>query len=75
MKARLTDGQVVDLVKDCECRTHEGPHWLHMDALDRERNRALSPRGFIKEEQARLREKAWNMEHRGIVEILKEEKA
>lgn len=24
--------------KDCECITHEGPHWLHLDGLDRRRN-------------------------------------
>jgi hypothetical protein len=39
--ARLTDGSVVRLVKDCGCLTHEGPCWLHMDHLDRLRNRRL----------------------------------
>lgn len=40
-KARLTDGRVVVLEKDCGCldEIHEGPHWLHMDRFDRERNR------------------------------------
>lgn len=27
--------------KQCVCVTHDGPHWLHMDELDRERNRAM----------------------------------
>lgn len=30
--------------KDCACATHEGPHWLHMDALWRARNRAILQR-------------------------------
>lgn len=25
--------------KDCDCITHEGPHYLHMDRLWREQNR------------------------------------
>lgn len=29
------------LAKDCDCRTHDGPHWLHMDHLWHERNRTL----------------------------------
>lgn len=39
MKARLTDGSVVVLAQDCTCVDHTGPHWLHMDALMRRRNR------------------------------------
>ncbi len=39
--ARLTDGSVVELVKDCGCVTHEGPCWLHMDHLMRAQNRRL----------------------------------
>jgi hypothetical protein len=37
MKVRLTDGSVVDLPKDCNCVTHEGPHALHMLEMDRQR--------------------------------------
>ena len=27
------------LRKDCQCVTHDGPHWLHMSRIDRDRNR------------------------------------
>jgi hypothetical protein len=39
--ARLTDESVVELLKDCGCVTHEGPHWLHYDHLIRAQNRRL----------------------------------
>jgi hypothetical protein len=29
------------LPKDCPCTHHDGPHWLYMDELWRERNRAM----------------------------------
>lgn len=35
MQARLDDGQIVTLEKECGCRTHEGPHWIHMDEHDK----------------------------------------
>jgi hypothetical protein len=41
MKAQLTNGQIVELEKDCECVIHDGPHWLHMDAFDKAQNREL----------------------------------
>ena len=31
-------------MNDCGCITHQGPHWLHMDLLDRERNLKLLER-------------------------------
>jgi hypothetical protein len=81
MQARLKDGSTVTLEKDCECQTHEGPHWLHMDSLHREMNQdflkkaqagnSLAAMGFAQEEQARLSEKLWAMESRGIAEILR----
>jgi hypothetical protein len=27
--------------KDCACLTHDGPHWQHMDTLDRQWNHEL----------------------------------
>jgi len=33
MKARLTNGTIVTLEKDCGCIIHDGPHWLHADAV------------------------------------------
>lgn len=79
MKARLTDGTVIELVKDCGCLTHEGPHWLHMDDMYRRLNQPLRDRALAgdllavsalaTEEIARLREKRHQMESRRIVEI------
>lgn len=74
MRARLNNGQVVTLEKDCTCPTHEGPHWLYVD----ERERAEASRAFIAQdlfelifiEQARLQAKAWNMTRHGIVELI-----
>ncbi len=37
MKARLTDGSIVDLPRDCDCLTHDGPHWLYMDTHTKQR--------------------------------------
>jgi hypothetical protein len=80
VKARLRDGSVIDLVKDCDCRTHEGPHWLHMDEMSKRlnaplRGRAMSGdllaiRGLAIEEIARLREKRYQMESRNITELI-----
>ena len=38
MRAELESGKIIDLVRDCECITHDGPHWLHMDQLSKQRN-------------------------------------
>jgi len=40
MKARLTDGSIVDLPRDCDCLTHDGPHWLHIDTYTKQRSQA-----------------------------------
>ena len=52
-------------VKDCDCMTHEGLHWLHMDRLWHDKNRALldsgNLAGFLQEEIARLKEKTRNL--------------
>jgi hypothetical protein len=29
------------VTKDCQCITHDGPHWLHMDSYTRASNREL----------------------------------
>lgn len=41
MRAELTNGETIELTKDCECVTHDGPHWLHMDRLWHDRNMQL----------------------------------
>ena len=65
------------LEKDCECLTHDGPHWLHMDEVSKALNRPLlesgtflSLHGFAKEEAARLREKLYQMTSRNIAKLL-----
>lgn len=32
---------VVRLDRDCGCQAHDGPHWLHVDVLDRLRTREM----------------------------------
>lgn len=77
MYAKLTDGRTVELEKDCECITHDGPHWLHMDRIDKELNAELLARGdylsliaFAQGESRRLDEKLRNMESRKISELI-----
>ena len=74
MRARLTNGQVVTLDKDCTCLTHEGPHWVYVDERERaEASRALKAQDLFEVifiEQARLKAKVWNMERQGIVELI-----
>lgn len=78
MQARLKDGSIVDLHKDCSCVTHEGPHWIHADDLYHQANQMLlnvctrlASAGFAIEEQVRLQRKLQIMNAKGIVEILR----
>lgn len=80
MKARLNDGQVVELVKDCDClpHIHGGPHWLYTNDLWKQQNQALlhldgNTRGFVQEDLARVKEKGHMMQRHGIVEIIRED--
>lgn len=58
MEARLEDGSIVTLEKDCSCIDHQGPHWLHSDHLFRQLNlqllgpNKLQTQAFAIEEQA-----------------------
>ena len=76
MHARLKDGKIIELVKDCDClpKFHDGAHWLYADALWKERNRALLQagnfHGFLVEDRARLREKIFQMGSRSIEELI-----
>jgi hypothetical protein len=74
MKELLTTGDTIELVKDCDCITHEGPHWLHMDRLTHQMNRRMLDRnntqGFMSAEIVRLEEKERNMVRLGIEEIV-----
>ncbi len=80
MRYRLNDGRIVPAAKDCDCCTHAGPHWIHMDDAWRARNRqllqsgtSLGIMGHAQEEQARLRAKLYEMTSRGIAEIIRDE--
>lgn len=74
MKFKLSNGDIVEAIKDCQCVTHEGPHWLHMDDLHKTKNQQYkenNPRAFIIGEQARLKNKLYEMTSRQITEILR----
>ena len=80
MKFRMSDGSIVDAVKDCECGTHTVPHWVHMDSIDKNLNKRLLEKGsflgtlaFTENELVRLRVKSSELKSRGIDEIIKEE--
>ena len=76
-KAELTNGQIVALKKDCDCLTHDGPHWLHANLLWKQRNlRILDSDGqlaglaFAREEAARLRQLEWEFRQRHIARLI-----
>jgi|SRR5690606_17109157 len=82
--ATLTTGETVQLEKDCDCLTHEGPHWLHVDAIARlfheeTLRHAEGPLAeFVlirvaEQEAERLKCKADKMKALGIVRIWQEE--
>ncbi|MCD2453645.1 hypothetical protein GO003_025025 [Methylicorpusculum oleiharenae] len=76
MKARLEDGSIVTLEKDCRCIDHEGPHWLHSDHVYRQLNLQLLGQGMLQtqafaiEERARLTRKLSIMKAKRIAELL-----
>ena len=74
VKARLTTGEIIELPKDCECITHEGPHWLHLDRIDRQRAAEALESGAYTRHIAlsleRLQRKEAHMVRLGIEEIL-----
>lgn len=81
VKFKLKDGSIVTAEKDCDCIAHDGPCWLHYDQLLEKMNKkyfnpekptAQGFRALAIEESMRLRDKLWEMECRGIVEIIHE---
>lgn len=77
MLLKLKSGETVEAAKDCECNTHNGPHWIHTDRIWKEHNLSLKEkgtelalRGYIQEEIARLNDKKWQMQAHGIAEIV-----
>ena len=88
IKARLTSGEIVELVKDCDCHEdlHIGPHWLHMNDFDRSQNeqmlcdaRADNNRVLYRHaalmEIARLNEKGAYLMRLNIAEIIRPDAA
>lgn len=51
MHAELTNGTIIELVQDCQCLTHTGPHWLHMDEFTQAKNREMLARATSVSEQ------------------------
>jgi len=82
IRAKLENGEVVTLEKDCDCVIHEGPHWLYMDDMDKKLNAPLRERAmrgeplafkaFAEAELRRLGAKRSEMERRSITAILLE---
>jgi hypothetical protein len=76
MLARLEDGSIVTLEKDCSCLDYDGPHWLHSDRLFHQLDlQLLGPnnlqiQAFAIEEQARLSRKLSIMKAKRIAELL-----
>ena len=82
--AKLTNGEVITLEKECECVIHDEPHWIHLDRLLKKLNEplfelilksdVLAVRVYAVKENARLKEKIRQMEQQKIVEIIVPEK-
>lgn len=87
MRARLEDGSIVELVKDCGCLHHEGPHWLHMNKVEEALNLAdagpdviarsgrmapLLAHHFAQLEVKRLEDLGARMRENGIIELMGE---
>jgi len=79
LKAETAAGEIITLEKECTCITHNDPHWIYMDRLDRERNRKVLEAGtFLAlmrmaiEETTRLAEKRHHFERLGIVRVIAE---
>lgn len=62
--------------RDCECQTHDGPHWLHNDILSMRLNLEMLEQAttywgvlaFGDHEQMRLQELAWAMQQAGMAQ-------
>jgi len=85
MKAELASGEIVTLPKDCNCVTHNDPHWTYMDRVSRALNRKLldptdktpeqryyGAMGCAKEDLVRVEAKLREMKQRGIVRLIPE---
>lgn len=82
MQAELVNGSIIELQKDCDCITHDGPHWLHMDRVWHAINQELlnigtrmACDGFAKEDLARLQFKRREMERQGIKRLIESEES
>lgn len=87
IRAELESGEIIELVKDCGClnEIHQGPHWLHMNDVDREVNAevgeqltgypSISERlrgyAFTQAEMRRLKQLEYEMRSRKIVRIIR----
>lgn len=76
----MQDGSIIPAEKDCGCldEIHEGPHWLHMDDVDKKLNKKYLERGdaaslqvFARLEIQRLQTKHRELVSRKIEEIIR----
>jgi len=72
VKAKLEDGSVVNLEKDCDCVLHDGPHWVYMDICDRQRTKKniINRTPDISLELMRLNEKIRLFNQKRIIELI-----
>jgi hypothetical protein len=72
VKGKLEDGTIVELKKDCDCITHDGPHWIYMDCLDRTitKENIKNDSVNIHSELIRLDNKKRLMKQHGIIELI-----
>jgi hypothetical protein len=78
LRAITKEAKVVELEQDCNCILHIGPHWIHMDNVDRRMNAKMAPRlenpddaplaaeAIAREEMARLKLKGRNLNSQGL---------
>ena len=87
MKAKLTNGTIIELEKECDCTHHTIPHWLFMDNYwkgvlsERLKNVEFIKHSYVleavlhniaEEQEHRLGEKFCNMKWLGIEELIYE---
>jgi len=82
LRAELESGMIVELVQDCTCGLHQGPHWLHMNEIDRNLNQRLLSNGgrhatyaFAQAEVERLKQLEVEMQRRQIIRVIRSDEA
>ena len=70
MFGERSDGSIVELEKDCDCRGHDGPHWLFENAVALDAAVVLltsgNVAGFANAEHARCARHQQELSARGL---------